>query len=295
MAVREIKTNPPVYKIGSIKTLENTLDPPNGTYEFAGALPIHVFWNNRFKDTTVVAFSAAVAKEVKTVPVFSGRRVTNGIPANLLLISDPSLQLDNDLNLGWYQGNYKQPALEKTIHSIIQAFVKNTRAIFIGGSGGGYAALVQNSLTPNSVAIAINPQTNIQKYPYFGIYLEKAWNIAPDDLPSITIRTSVLESYSRPLTSNVVYVQNTGDRIHVRDHWMPFKRSTNENNLFEYCDYFGDGHVSPPKDLIKHILRVVVKYNDWDKTTKELTNLKTFGPGRKAKIIHTIKELTRRV
>lgn len=84
-------------------------------------LPLHMRWVNRGSNTTMVVFSAAITRRSATeVPVFSGWSTTRELQCNVLMISDPSLILDTELNLAWYAGSEKQPELPNQLNEVLK-------------------------------------------------------------------------------------------------------------------------------------------------------------------------------
>lgn len=81
-----------------------------------------------------------------------------------LSFAAPELYAYDMCSLAWFVGNDRYFNLQKEIHQFLEKIEKeyNLTFVFHGGSGGGFASLVQKSFFPNKhFAIVQNPQTTI--------------------------------------------------------------------------------------------------------------------------------------
>lgn len=232
----------------------------SGRYEIISQLPIHLFWQDRGKPTTLVTFSAAILNNnIEEVPVYSGWGMSKELDCNVLFVSDPTIWYSAECSLAWYAGNEHQPNLTFELNRIIQKFCGDTRTILFGASGGGFASLVQASLMKGSTAVVSNPQTNIEKYPYYPEYLELAWSrdFFGKQIPAIT---DVTDIYKSPVDVSIYYLQNEGDESHVEEHLEPFREKCHPNNdLNVVFNYSGEGHVGPSAAYFRAILQLVIE------------------------------------
>jgi len=207
-----------------------------------------------------------------------------GIRANRLAISDPSLALDSSFNLtlGWHAGSSAQPRLQYFIETVIRRIQEVTgisNLVFVGGSGGGFASLEMSRRFPGSVVVAMNPQTSIGKYLPFAVrrYLDLSWDgVAVLDEISKYSTHDLVEGYPRVLNHTVAYVQNTRDTFHIENHQIPFFEKIGESpRVFMLMDAWGDpegtGHVVPPHSLVRNVVRHLVAANGgWKRTLVDL-------------------------
>lgn len=121
---------------------------PSGNVEISGELPLQLRWEDRGHDVVFVTFSAAVSLDHKVVPLFTGVRVTEGLKANVLFISDPTLKISTNLALAWYAGSKQMPDLQAQVAQVISHLAGDSRIILFGSSGGGFAALQTASRLP---------------------------------------------------------------------------------------------------------------------------------------------------
>lgn len=89
----------------------------------------------------IVAFHAAVDPSAATLPVFTGRKVTQDLNASVLFVSDPSLE--HGMSIGWFAGDSRRPLQKDLVHVIehVAAQVGAEQIILEGCSAGGFAAL----------------------------------------------------------------------------------------------------------------------------------------------------------
>lgn len=224
-------------------------------------VPIDIRFDDRKAPTTIVFFHAAITKAVASYPVFSGGTFSEGIHANRLFVSDPSLYVDSRLRLAWYAGSSTQPDLQEVLEAVIRAAVpEGSRVVFFGASGGGFASLYFSSKFAGSVAVPVNPQTTLRAYnPVITQrYLNYAWGgLALEKLP---VTTDLIDLYSEPRQNEVLYVQNTGDADHMENHYRPFLEAlpsghTVRSRLVDA----GEGHVPPSRAMLGEILGEVVE------------------------------------
>lgn len=250
------------HHIESPTAFGGPLPGPSTTYTvMLGDIPVDLRYDDRGSDTTIVFFHAAITKAVRRYPVFSGSTFSEGIDANRLFISDPSLYVDSRIRLGWYAGNVRQPNLQDALTEIIAKFDgPNRRLIFFGASGGGFASLYFSSRFPGSTAIPVNPQTTIGAYVPVIVnrYLNYAWG--GSSITDLPVCTDVVDVYSRPVDNSVLYIQNSGDGDHMDHHYSPFMDALPEGHRVEpVLIDAGEGHVPPKRPVLTQILKDAVR------------------------------------
>lgn len=224
---------------------------------------LDVFFLDRGASTTVICFHAALATNRTTsYPLFSALRMTSHLDANIICISDPILE--RGLSLGWYAGADKQPLqrdLPNVIRHILSVYDKHQHLVFMGASGGGFAALFYSHGFPGSSALAMNAQTNISEYTESAVseYLNKAWGVGTIQEAPITF--DLTEVYRDGFPNKVYFMQNLHDSHH-RDrhiaHWMRGIPAHSPNMNLLMGDW-GFGHVPPPADLVQASLEAIVE------------------------------------
>lgn len=226
--------------------------------------------------TTVVFFHGSTDKAV-SLPMHTGSGVMRNLPANRLAISDPSLTLDGSrkLILSWFAGSSRQPKLQYFIERVIRRIREVTGSqhmIFMGGSGGGFASLEMSRRFAGSLALAMNPQTNLTRY-YVRLvhsYLDLCWDgaLSLTALPKY-VAHDLVEAYPDILNHTVAYVQNTRDKHHIENHQLPFFEKVGKSPhvymfMAPWGDPMGKGHVAPPRELMHSVLqRLVLADGEW--------------------------------
>lgn len=184
--------------------------------------------------TLVVVFHGMMVPGHHFLPRFEWLRTLQATDYSCLYLSDPTLQADEALRLGWYIGWEDLdlvPLLARVISAAGEA-LDAQRIVLIGSSGGGFASLQVSSCLPGSIAVAFNSQTDIGKYRW-DAQAAFARRVMPQLLPSGTgrkqwarslgQRSSVLRRYELAQQNHVLCIQNVNDAFHLTHHHQPFK------------------------------------------------------------------------
>ncbi|UTM47509.1 hypothetical protein [Glutamicibacter mysorens] len=271
--------------IDDFKNRWNTL-PGIHTIQFGdGESPIDIYVNEHinssdFKAQPVFFTGAISSRGDKKGPFFSGLGLTNNKKLPLVAIADPSLDDDVSLSLAWYTGgpndNFTANLLA-TLSALQESL--NRELIFIGGSGGGFAALnVASRFKGDSTALVWNPQTDLYEYAerFVKAYLRSRFNFAFATLGSpdwkqycksrtdSKVPTNVLRSQTLTTPRRLIYLQNSAD-WHRSKHLLPLWSLTTQKELQEginsldgnhvvFVSEFAEGHAPPPSSLIASLL-----------------------------------------
>lgn len=208
---------------------------------------------NRNAATTVVIFHAAANLAQTTLPLFTGEQLTDHSEANVVFVSDPSLERGS--SIGWFTGDAACP-LQTDLVNVLSKIQKDLNAhnlIFYGSSAGGFASLYYSHCFPDSLAIVSNPQTNIAQYLPTAVsqYLDKVWKVKDtSDVPAVT---DLIPLYQQSFPNYVAYLINESDDFHNDNHLAPWAAATKsepEHRRFIVGDW-GEGHASPPVFVLK--------------------------------------------
>lgn len=171
-----------------------------------------------------VLFGGARTLTQKNLYSFSRWSYFPFMAGNVLSIVDPMFYKFPNLELGWYYGT-KDYCLLQTISIIIkkiqhQLQISDNDVMFIGSSGGGYAALEISKYFTQTTHLAINPQLRIGRH------------LGNTNFKSITgIDLEAGDPYGRNATDDFlvknkdceyIIVQNARDASHCIEQLFPF-------------------------------------------------------------------------
>ncbi|ETF04721.1 hypothetical protein W822_04185 [Advenella kashmirensis W13003] len=234
-------------------------------------------------DTLYVMMPAAIDRANRVLPAFNRWTwAREGIfPGHVLCIADPTLELHNKLQLGWFLGHKSSSAISD-LAELITNFAKRKsipKIVIYGSSAGGFASLALASDIKGSVAIAINAQTDILAYSMRKevALIRKA---CFDDMPEREIRSSFGDRVDMSLKwkaireSSMIIVQNKLDRHHFSKHFMPLWNAlggevtnglshSGQHTAWLYSD--PAGHVPETKEMARQL--VAIAENAFKKTS----------------------------
>lgn len=234
--------------------------PPGVLTVMHRGTPIDVRNDPRGERKTLVLFHAALARPTIDLPVFTGASISRTLSVNRVFVADPSLYIDDNLTLAWYAGSSKQWDLQHALSKILRALIPESNSVVtFGASGGGFAALYYASQFADALAIPINPQINLKHYSPRPVkkWLELGWGLEPNisNLDTISAVTDSGKAFREGSPANVWYVQNTGDKNHMDNHFRPFMDSLPAGHrVSPLLLDVGPGHVPPKKETLVEIL-----------------------------------------
>ncbi|OFT72725.1 hypothetical protein HMPREF3145_00865 [Corynebacterium sp. HMSC05C01] len=220
----------------------------------------------------LVIFHAAAGLS-HTTPIFTGRKIAQSADASTLFVSDPSLDLG--VRIGWFAGDESRP-LQIDLPRVIQHVASSTdaeRIIFFGPSAGGFASLYYSHMFPNSLSVAVNPQTAISRY--YGHLAESYYSAAwPHEERRLGLVDDIVPLYQDEFTNYVFYMQNSQDDFHIKHHLRPWEEATSSSfgsRWFLLSDDWGDGHTPPPAFFLESILQFATTFEGgWDELIQSL-------------------------
>lgn len=148
--------------------------PPSRFYSVLGSARIECFFSKGSANRLIVFFSGARTRnggrDLAPFPTFSSWSWGSETNASVLCIDDPMYYNYPTLPFGWFYGTEKEDFREyvaKLVCEIARLLgVENKNITLYGRSGGGSAAIAVCGFICESSAVAINPQLDIEKYPY---------------------------------------------------------------------------------------------------------------------------------
>ncbi|GEM_PF-6479059 len=260
----------------SLDSLLRSDESASGLYSIRHRADVYtdvLFWNQQ-SDVTIVCFNGAGAPAGGKRPGFNGTSMFNSWKlvnkANFVFIHDATLYLHENLRLAWYIGEANFD-YTNTVEGIIRHFVNATdpdHLIFFGISGGGHAALNYSTKFPGSVAVAGNPQTNIDKYesPFRDNYYKTCWveSNSPASEGDNPKNFDLTARYADG-TDNFAYcLVNINDKHHVEQHLIPLIEAASRHlNVRTLIRYWGSGHAAPsPQFLLEFFDELVSRLRE---------------------------------
>lgn len=122
------------------------------------------------RGTLLIAFNGAVRRTAAKNPsaVFQRSTWVHDIDSDVLFIADPTLRTDNQISIGWGQGEpggYAIPAMAQTAFSAADSLgVEPAKRLYYGSSAGGFQALQVATRDVGSRALVNNPQIDWTLY-----------------------------------------------------------------------------------------------------------------------------------
>lgn len=245
-----------------------------------GAAFLDLLVENRGADTTIILFHAAIDPQKTTLPVFVGRHLVEGIEANVVYVSDPSL--DHGASIGWFAGDESRPFQDDLTSCLTHIFTSfhpdvpredlGKKAIFFGASAGGFAALYFSRRFPRSLAVVSNPQTHIGRYlePQVKAFRKKCWSSRK--LSETTMTFDLVTGYGKGFENFVAYLQNEDDELHYTQHYLPWSQAVAEHpqQWRLLLGDWGEGHAPAPQPLLMGILGYAASLNgDWEQLFRD--------------------------
>lgn len=178
-----------------------------------------------------VILHGAVSIEHDRYPRFDRIEASLQSEDAFLSFADPTLLLSREMTLAWYTGSKDWDPHARMVEVIREALSASgaRELVFIGASGGGFAALRLSAEFPDSGAFVFSPQTSLARYQgsHFALLLAEGYGgLTPEEAYEVfPARFDVISTYGDGFKNNVYYLQNLGDPGHVGSHYNPIRRA----------------------------------------------------------------------
>lgn len=245
-----------------------------------GGAPLDALVVNRGTSAVVVALHGATDRSRTVLPRFEWLRSLVAHDVSSIFFADPALHLSPRLALAWYTGWADVDVHDEVARWSLKIAetLRASRIIFMGASGGGFAALQASSLLPGSEALAFNAQTDIARYRVNGEF----WGAQRDYItavwPSVWSSLSTPESFKdgrwADLTGdrvsavrryatdrrNLVHLVQNEEEFHYHEHFLPFLTAARRagNQINEHTNREGTLHNPPRAVTFERHLRAVL-------------------------------------
>lgn len=227
-----------------------------------GSLTLPILYRPGSSSELLVCFSGAQDRAKVTLPRFEWQRQFANVDCHQLFVSDPTLDLDSDLRIGWYLGSAEIDLPEK-LAALIREYAHRVGAekiVTMGTSGGGFAALQTAALIPDARSVAVNPQTDIGRY-RARFSRQAASVVFGTPEPHTSSRSSVAERLrqaKQPVDLQIIL--NGGDPHHRDNHVEPLAEACAHLSWVKlHVDEvdWGAGHVSNVPATVEAVLQVL--------------------------------------
>lgn len=232
-------------------------------------------------DRLFIMLNGAVDRKKTPLPVFARWNWGRVLGGHVLAVCDPTLYLDEELNIGWFVGRrHWNPldALLRTVATVRERLnISGDRSIYYGSSGGGFAALCASSREPGGRALVINPQTEIVQY--YGRFVTRIAKVFDPQQTAQQLRTefplrwsaiaAVQNARAAHRAPRVFYAQNVTDAWHHKHHFLPFCARlglpsdgglSTDGSMMTHTYASAEGHGAEPPELVKHVCAVAVPF-----------------------------------
>ena len=251
------------HKFSSISDFQASAAPSGViTIDYNGS-PLDILNEPAGSKTTIVTFHTAMSPKMRTLPIFSGGGITAGVGANLIFVSDPTLETDDELALAWFAGN-KTQQIQRDLPGVLRHILVGQGAenvIFFGASGGGFASLYYSALFPGSLAISVNPQLIIKDYHEQAVLAYAAAAFGARNMTeaegalSDKVTADLRHIYRGGHQNSIAFMQNVMDTHHLFRHLAHFLEAVPQSrSIFLRAEDWGKGHVPPPKEVLWEVL-----------------------------------------
>lgn len=244
------RNNVEIRRLASASEIDHEKADP---YEFVlpspsgGPLDIVALYAPRASKTLIVTFHGSLQRSKYQLPRFEWRRTLENLDAGVLLIADTTLELGDNIPLGWYIG-VKQQDLADDIAAVVRQVASDggyEHIVLTGSSGGGYASMAVSYRIPGSLAVSFSPQTRVGDYiPWVHKVLVAAAFPGYQTIDAVEAefpeRVNLRRLYAQSEIPNYVrYVQNSNDTDHMEEHYGPFAEVRSVDKVSDEMDSSG--------------------------------------------------------
>jgi hypothetical protein len=192
-----------------------------------------LYYAGKLQQPLFVMLSAAIDRSKHSLPVFNRWTWAQAgkFPGHVLCIADPTLELHEDMKLGWYLGTAEHDAseeLSKFILRFAEALgISADKIIIWGSSGGGFSALSLASRIEKATAVAINAQTDIFAYELVRTIEAMKKNCFGNQTTQhiqehFGPRVNMAQAWRSNRNSRAILIQNKLDTHHYACHFKPY-------------------------------------------------------------------------
>lgn len=146
----------------------------------------------------------------------------------MIVVSDPTFNIDEKLSAGWFIGESDNDAtlnFSQILGLICKSLKISFNGItFWGPSAGGFIGIQLSKYFPGSSAVAINAQTDIHKFDGHQLLYQKGFPGQSDERINAIYgeRLRLIENIDKLAKNRIFIAQNKTDTAHYENHFKPF-------------------------------------------------------------------------
>ncbi|HEY8612492.1 MAG TPA: hypothetical protein VIL69_14540 [Roseomonas sp.] len=211
------------------------LKPGKFIYHIKGErLPIYLFGKFRRTSVPLIVFGQGMIDRSQIqLPRFQRLDWSEAFPENILIISDPTLFLAEDMTLGWLLGTHDHYMMPRIAQIVMRARdqlrIEDRNILFYGTSAGGFSSMMLSTQFDDPAVLVNNPQTDVLKFSRGGV--SRLLQLAFDGLSRneaekrFGSRLSFVQALSEGARlPRLYYLQNLLDDDHYNDQLLPLMR-----------------------------------------------------------------------
>jgi hypothetical protein len=236
-----------------------------------------VYYAGKEQQRLFVMLSAATRRNEQRLPVFNRWTwaETKKFPGHVLCVADPTLELHDEMNLGWYLGTDEHDVseeLSRFIRRFAEALgIPEDKIVIWGSSGGGFSALAVTSHIEKATAVAINAQTDVFAYE-IARYIETVKRCCFRNQTATQIqehfgtRVNMAQAWRNNRSSRAILIQNKLDTHHYACHFKPFWEAlggaaeggaTPDGRHYAWLYNDSNGHAPESEQMVPEILNLI--------------------------------------
>lgn len=223
-------------------------------------------------DTLLILFHGAMQRDERRFPQYQGFLP---LPCPQISLADPGMDMHSGLATSWYLGDVSQnlPRILPAFFNMAAVELGTTRKIFVGGSSGGFAALLYARLCDaDSLAIASCPQVDLSRYRVRRA-VDQLRSLCFPDSPALgdlasRVPLDLSSVYGQGFDNHAIILMSAGDRHHLSSQLTAFLSAIREDDLGRVLlnvDYWGTpGHSgSVPALAWSPWVALALRAHDW--------------------------------
>jgi hypothetical protein len=252
---------------------------------FVNNMKFDCYINNKKNTDKLIVMLPGAIDRTKVLQNFQRYSWSKDINHSMISFLDPTIQENNDLSIGWFQGEQNNFALTNLISLLFRIIkdnnIKEENIVFFGSSAGGFSVLQLANAFNKSKIIAINPQLYLYNYSqlHFNNLLDYSYNNLDKEyiLSKFNDRLEVKIDLNKRNVPIFIY-QNTCDTHHMEKHLKYFLNTLDESlysihkeeldlnkinllNIIYYTDP-ESGHAPPNKQITIDLLNKIINIKD---------------------------------